>query len=229
MVLEGIDGSGSTTQGDRLASWIRTKGRRALFTHEPSGGPAGMMIRLALSRRLRGRGGEYHAPPGEAPSASDLDPHCMALLYAADRMDHLATEIVPNLEAGRVVICDRYVMSMIAYQGLSVDEAWLWNLNKFAPRPDVCIYLDLPVEFAKDRMKRTRWTKDLYEEEEQLRIIRERFLSLANSGVPQLGKVVTIDASETMEVVAKRIRAIVSQLLEEPQEPVAPMHLSLFS
>jgi dTMP kinase len=220
IVLEGIDGSGSTTQGERLTAWLRSKDIRSLFTHEPSRGPAGMLIRLALSKRLRGAVSDPH-DPSEATGAPnpDLDPHTIALLYAADRMDHVSTEILPNLDSGRVVICDRYLMSSLAYQGLTVDEHWLIQINRFAPVPDLCIYLDVPVEHAKERMRRSRWTKELFEDEAQLRLIRERYLKLVGSPRPEFGPIVTVDASQSLDAVAKKVQANVEELLQGKPRP----------
>jgi len=229
IVLEGIDGSGSTTQGDRIAGWLRNLGRRAFFTHEPSSGPAGMLIRLALSRRLRGHGGSYHIDQATSPPPSDLDPYTLALLYAADRTDHLAVEILPNLRSGRVVVCDRYLMSTLAYQGLSVDEDWLLAINRHAPPPDLCIYLDLSIEHARSRMQRTRWTRDLYEEDDKLRIIRERYLRIIAEARPELGPVAVVDASASMNTVTKRIQSLIQPLFSSDQPAPAAATLSLFS
>lgn len=229
IVLEGIDGSGSTTQGDKLTAWLRSKKCRVLFTHEPSSGPAGMLIRLALSRRLRGASGELHARDAKAyTESSELDPYSLALLYAADRMDHLVTEIVPNLRSGRIVICDRYLLSTLAYQGMSVDEEWLLEINRFCPVPDLCVYLDLPVEFAKDRMQRTRWTRDLYEEESKLREIRDRYLKLVSEARPEYGPIVTVDASLPPEKVARRLQQELEGLVGKTKSVEHKGSLSLF-
>lgn len=213
IVLEGIDGSGSTTQGERLASRLRSHGKQVFATHEPTGGPAGMLIRLALSRRLRGAAHAFH-DPSEAPADSDaIDPVMMALLYAADRADHVATEIAPNLARGRVVICDRYLLSTLAYQGEHLDEEWLYAINQRAPVPDLTIHLDLPVEDATTRMRRTRWTKDLYEDEARLRHIRHRYLEVIARNDPRLGRVEVIDGSQEIDIVSEQIGRLVDALV----------------
>lgn len=228
IVLEGIDGSGSTTQGDRLSQWLRERGHKAYFTHQPSGGPAGMLIRLALSRRLRGLSAETHDDLNPPQTPTDLDPYTLALLYAADRMDHVSTEILPNLSRGTVVVCDRYLLSTLAYQGLSVPEDWLLSINRFAPKPDLCIFLDVPVEYSKERMKRTRWTKELYEGEDTLRMIRERYLRLITTMRDHLGDLAIVDATQPISTVAKKIRSIVeSRIAAEPGKQSVP-NLSLF-
>lgn len=229
IVLEGIDGSGSTTQGDRLTTWLRNKGYRVFFTHEPSSGPAGMIIRLALSRRLLGSNFEYQDRlESQDAGRTSLDPHSLALLYAADRMDHLATEILPNLNKGRIVVCDRYVLSTLAYQGLSVDEDWLLAINRFARAADLTIYLDVPVEHARHRMRRTRWTKELYEDEDQLRLIRERYQALIRTRAKELGPCITVDASLPPTKVTTLICDVVSKILPPTNTNRAESELTLF-
>ena len=92
LVLEGLDGAGTTTQADLLCDWLRSRGRKAHLTAEPSRGPVGTGIRHVLSGRLRGAGG------------GDFDPRALALLFAADRLDHWDGEIRPRLEEGQDVI-----------------------------------------------------------------------------------------------------------------------------
>jgi dTMP kinase len=138
IVLEGIDGSGTTTQLHALRDHFQRTGRRAFFTHEPSLGPAGMLARLALQKRLVGAAFELHDPADTArPASPDFDPVALALLFAADRADHVATQLRPNLDAGRVVVCDRYLLSTLAYQGQTCDVEWLLEINRPAVRPDL--------------------------------------------------------------------------------------------
>ena len=114
VVLEGIDGAGTTTQVARLVASLRARGIGALGTREPSDGPIGTQIRQILTGRLVVRspaGG--HAPPGWPT---------LALLFAADRVDHLESEIVPNLRDGVIVVSDRYDHSSVAYQGAATDD-----------------------------------------------------------------------------------------------------------
>src|SRR5437870_2802347 len=213
IVLEGIDGCGSTTQGERVASWLRNGSMDVLLTHQPSSGPAGMLIRLALSKRLMGPNDEFHDPKesigGERKS---LDPHTLALLYAADRMDHLSTEINPSLERNRSVVCDRYVLSTLAYQGMFVDEDWLVDINRFARTPDLTVYIDVPVEHSRHRMRSTRWRRDLFESEDQLRGIRARYLRLIKERHELLGPIIVVNGSDSVDAVAKRIREAIEVL-----------------
>ena len=109
IVFEGIDGAGTTTQARALVSWLGTRGIKAVYTGEPSEGPIGSMLRNALRGRV---------VPGTVPGV--LDPRVIALLFAADRVDHVLYDIRPSLERGLWVICDRFVCSSLAYQGLDL-------------------------------------------------------------------------------------------------------------
>src|SRR3954447_3687650 len=94
IVLEGIDGAGTTTQLNALRDHFARTGRRAFFTHEPSDGPVGMLIRLALQGRLAGARYALHDPADAAqPASADFDRTALALLFAADRADHVATRV----------------------------------------------------------------------------------------------------------------------------------------
>jgi len=216
IVLEGIDGSGSTTQGRELAHHLRAKhGREVTLTHEPSGGPIGAIIRLALQGRivgtdLRNTFDESQAA-GEEPRG--LDARTYALLFAADRTDHLATEVEPSLARGRDVVCDRYLLSMLAYQGVSVDVEWLLEISRGALVPDLTIFLDLPVETALERMREARWTREQFETRENLERVIERYERVLAMRLPQLGPVVRIDSSLPLPVVTRRVATEVNRLL----------------
>ena len=106
VVLEGMDGAGTTTQAARLAEALRARGVHVRLTREPSDGPIGMMVRQVLTGRIV-------SPAGRAPGWAT-----MALLFAADRMDHVESEIEPFLLAGGTVISDRYDASSLAYQSV---------------------------------------------------------------------------------------------------------------
>ncbi len=169
IVLEGIDGSGLTTQTALLAHALRTGGVGEVHpTKEPTEGPMGGLLRLALGRRLGRR------PLEEVDSAATfvpLDPHVIALLFAADRLDHLANDVEPRLAAGATVICDRYVLSSLAYQALDVDMEWLRTINARARQADATFFLDVPPEIAIQRVARRGGHAEVYEQLETLRRI----------------------------------------------------------
>lgn len=150
LVLEGIDGAGTTTQSKRLAEALQARGERVLTTAQPSTGPIGVMLRQALSGRLRG----FDGP---------MDPVTLALLFAADRTDHVAQVIAPALAAGTTVICDRYVLSSMAYQGLSLPLQEVARLNAHARRPDLTLFLDVPPKVAGHRRDARGGRAELFE------------------------------------------------------------------
>lgn len=133
IVLEGVDGSGKTTQAQLLAAALEERGYPVVLTREPSFGPVGQRLRQYL------QGNSRHLSPGE-----ELE------LFMADRREHVARLLKPALTVGRVVICDRYYYSSAAYQGaLGLDPVEILSQNEaFAPRPDLVLLLTLPAAEA---------------------------------------------------------------------------------
>ena len=207
VVLEGTDGSGLTTQAARLRDRLRAAGRTAYGTKEPSEGPVGATIRLALAHRLgypahteHRAGADISAAPLE-PLADDL----MALLYAADRLDHVRHDIAPRLARGIDVVCDRYRLSSLAYQALGADEAWLLALNSKAPRPDLTIFLDVPPEVCRLRMAERGGTVELYEQEHKIARIRANYLRLIAAAQAAGERVVAVDGQGDPDAVAAAV------------------------
>lgn len=171
IVIEGVDGAGTTTQVVQLAAALRSRGRSVRETREPSIGPIGALLRQCLTGRLVTP--SVHGP--RAPSWQT-----MALLFAADRLDHIEAEIDPWLADGLCVISDRYYHSSVAYQALSAgsperdmnaDIAWIRTLNGHARKPDLTIVLDVPASEAGDR-RRQRGGVELYDADElQARLV----------------------------------------------------------
>lgn len=161
IVLEGIDGAGTTTHTKLLINALREQGVPTHGTHEPSTGPVGVMLRQILSGRLVVPGIHGSHAPGWAT---------MALLFAADRMDHVEAEILPNLMDGVTVISDRYDYSSVAYQSATSGEAsavaWIQELNRPARRPDLTIVLDIPSSVAATRRKKRSTSSQLYEDDD---------------------------------------------------------------
>jgi dTMP kinase len=136
-VVEGADGVGSSTQCHRLVDGLRAAGRQVHLTAEPSSGPIGLMIRQLLG--------------GDRPRTAIHRE--LALLFAADRLDHVAREIEPQLQAGVDVVSDRYVLSSIVYQSLDLPLEWVRELNRFAPPADATVLITLPLEIAWARLE----------------------------------------------------------------------------
>lgn len=197
IALEGTDGSGLSTQTARLAAWFRAQGHPVHATKEPSGGPAGLLLRLALAHRL-GHGAEGGFGP--------LDEPTMALLFAADRMDHLAVEVAPRLKHGIAVVCDRYVLSTYAFQSLGVDVAWLRALNARARVPDLTVLIDVPAEISVERM-RARGAAERYERQETLAQVRENFHRIIPLLQADGHRIAVVDGTAPVDAVHKAIVA----------------------
>lgn len=163
IVFEGLDGSGKTTQLELLQRRLAAvmKKRKCYMTREPSDSVVGLITRGAVKGKIL------------------LEPETMAMLFAADRFEHITKDIIPQLEKGNHVLCDRYYFSNFAYQSSIMDIEKLLNYNDIAMnrlRPDVTIFLDvLPKECA-ERLSYERAGTELYEDIENLEIVRNNYL-----------------------------------------------------
>ncbi|MDX2022171.1 MAG: dTMP kinase [Deltaproteobacteria bacterium] len=197
IVLEGIDGSGTTTQAERLLAHLRGRGRQVSGTREPSTGPVGKLIREILL------GG--HAP---APGSS-VHGDTMALLFAADRRDHLQREIEPALAAGTDVVSDRYVWSSLAYQAQEADLPWVRGLARSLREPDLTLLIDLPIEEAARRRALAGRPVERYDADSYLAKVAAHYRKLAAED-PQA---VVIDGRPNLDDVTQLICNAVDNLL----------------
>jgi len=161
IVIEGIDGAGTTTQAKLLSELFASIGRKCLLTSEPSRGPVGLLLRQILSGR-------------ERTLCNDV----ISLLFAADRIDHLDNEVLPSLRAGSDVVSDRYYHSSFTYQSLQGDLEWIRELNSNARAPDLTYILDLPADLAAERRRRDRTSEELYEKDSMQRRLEEAYRRL---------------------------------------------------
>lgn len=207
VVLEGIDGAGTTTQVARLVASLRARGIGALGTREPSDGPIGTQIRQILTGRLVVRSPAGGAAPPGWPT--------LALLFAADRVDHLESEIVPNLRDGVIVVSDRYDHSSVAYQGAATDDpaivAWIRAINGRARRPDLTIVLDVPADVALERRRRRAGRAELYEVDE-LQCRLAAYYARIDAHFPE-DTVLHLDGARDADAVAADILAAVEARL----------------
>ncbi len=157
VVFEGLDGAGTTTQTRMLATRLAAElpNLVTVASAEPSTGPVGSVVRQILRRRIRGIDCFGHD--------AGFDPASLALLFAADRLDHYANEILPVIEAGGIAISDRYKMSSLAYQGLDMPYEWVVKINELAPEPDLLFYLDVSPAVAWERVSRNRVSREIFE------------------------------------------------------------------
>lgn len=199
LVLEGLDGAGTTTQARLLGERIRAAGRSAHVTAEPSGGPVGALIRQVLTRRIGGAGG--------------FDPAALALLFAADRRDHLAVEIAPKLARGVDVISDRYALSSLAYQGAVLgDMAWVHAVNREATAPALTLFLRVRPEVALRRRRAASLDREIYEVDAfQRKVARSYRTALARLRAAG-ERVVELDGERPVAEVAEAVWAAVEAL-----------------
>jgi dTMP kinase len=155
ITIEGLDGSGGTTQLGLLADAFaaREPGREVVRTREPSPGPVGVLIRQKLA------------------AGSELGDDVFPYLFAADRRDHLDRVVLPALARGAVVISDRYALSSFAYQSRSLGLARVMALNADFPAPDLTLVLDLPAEECLARIEARGGTRERFETLERLRAV----------------------------------------------------------
>lgn len=208
IVLEGLDGSGITTQSESLRIWCEENNIPVHVTREPTEILAGSLIRAALKHRVQ------------------LSSEALALLFAADRLDHLANDILPKLEQGRSVISDRYYLSSFAYQSVDLDLGWLRQLNVKCRRPDLTIFIDVPVEWALDRMRADVWRSserlELFEEPGRLAQVRERYLEIIPLLKQEGEHIEIVDGTRSVPGVGSSIVSYVGALLSKDGEVQRP-------
>ena len=184
IVIEGLDGSGKTTQAKLLTAKL-SRSHNAVYTAEPSHGKIGTFIR---NRCLYGD--------------KRLSSTTEALLFAADRIEHVENEIKPALANEKLVVCDRYVYSSLAYQGsanLSVD--WIAEINKHALKPDLAIFIDVTPEKVLQRLHRRRSVMENLETQQKVRNVYLQFV--------EKGDLRRIDGDKPMDEVGEYLAALV--------------------
>jgi dTMP kinase len=191
VVLEGIDGSGTTTHSKLLCGFLELFNLKVHLTQEPSNNEIGQLLRKFLKNK-------------EIPPSTD------ALMFAADRDLHFKSEIKPKLDQGYIVISDRYVESSLIYQSLQSEEIsleWVKNINKFAVPPDLTIILDIDPKISLSR--KTQESLEKFEDTSFLDRVRDLYLSRAKAnGYP------LINTDDIIEIVQGRIQKIVFENLE---------------
>jgi len=189
IVVEGLDGSGKTTQPNLLAAKLQ-KSHNAIYTDEPSKGKIGKFIR---NRILYGE--------TRPPTAVE------ALLFAADRIEHIQNEVSPALEEGKLVVSDRYLFSSLAYQGSAgLNLQWIENVNANALKPDLALFIDVDPETVLARLKRK---KSVMENLETQRKVREVYLKYV-----QNGELSEINGNKPVKAVAENVLATVTAFLK---------------
>ena len=190
IILEGIDGTGKSTQAKLLASSLRDQGHRVVLSREPTDG--------AFGRRLR-----------ESATTGRLSPEEELQLFHQDRREHVETRIEPALQGGEIVILDRYYFSTMAYQGVrGFDPQEIRRVNEeFAPQPDLLLLLDLSLDTALQRIGVRDGKANEFERRESLQLCRDIFHSVQDDFVT------VIDADQSIEDIQAAIFAVVTDLV----------------
>ena len=206
ITFEGIEGSGKSTQISRLLQYLTNSGRPATLTREPGGTPIGNQIRRILLD----------------PASRLLDPTAELLLYAASRAQHLREVILPALDAGRIVLCDRFSDATLAYQGYGrgLSIATIRELDSIVTaglRPRLTILLDIDAATGVGRARGRNTRQGLHGEarfeNEELSFhnrVRDGYLALAKQ---ETGRFRIIDAARTPEDIQEDVRRLVDEAL----------------
>ena len=189
--VEGLDGCGKTTQTKLLVRRLRKKGYDGVYTAEPSRGKIGKFIKK-------------YCLHGKKRVSSVVE----ALLFAADRFEHVKNEIIPALNEGKLVVSDRYVYSSLAYQGAAgIDLEWIEKINEHTMRPDLAIFIDVEPEIVVQRLKPK---KSVMENLETQRKVQEVYMKFVEKG-----ELVKIDGNKPKKEVADDILRVVLRFLEK--------------
>lgn len=206
LAFEGIDGSGKSTQIKLLKERILMETEDSCYdTCEPSTGPIGSLLRQFLTGRIQS------------------DEKALAALFASDRLDHLLNPVdglCNKIENGDHVLCDRYVLSNYAYQGISTSVDWVMSLNSEAIKtlkPDCHIFIDIEPEVALKRLEKDRFHQEIYETKEHLTKVRACYLDLIKK-LRQTETIIVVNGNQSIEKIEDDIWNQVSYLFQHTDE-----------
>ncbi len=197
IVFEGLDGSGKGTQISMLAKRLESEGAKLAITAEPTQFATGGLVRDALGGLTRRTQSE------------------LAGLFLADRIAHCSNPVSgigALLKDGCTVICDRYYYSSFAYQGMDTDLKWVMDSNLNCPdiiKPDVCVFLDVPPEECDRRIAAGRASREIFEQIETIRRIREKYMEVFRL-LPE-HNIKIVSAIGTPEEITERVYAAVAE------------------
>ena len=188
IVFEGLDGAGTTTQRNKLVAYLKEKNFPLFETCEPTNNMIGRLIRDILQKKYT------------------TTPSALALLYSADREDHLYNKtygLLTQIEEGKYVIQDRYFYSSFAYQGVNLAWEKIAEINHF-PHPEYVIYIETPAQECMARIEKRGEAKELFEKAEFLKKVAINYEKIFST-LPKAVKFLKIDGSLTAEAIFEEI------------------------
>ncbi len=194
IVIEGLDGAGTTTQLTRLQAALQQVGATAMATREPTAGPIGRIIRQTLGREA------------SAPSVNSLP-----WMFAADRSDHLERTVEPALARGEYVVSDRYVPSSLAYQSLTLPLEDVFALNARFRVPDLLIFVRVPVDVCMQRIGGRDQKREIYEQTDALTAVSNAYDAVLQRLGERGDPIVEVDGTQSMDAVEQAIRAHIQE------------------
>jgi len=200
IVIEGLDGSGGTTQSRLLQEWLDQQGHQSILTQEPSTGPVGQFVRQTLLN---------------SNSASSVGDNVLPYLFAADRRDHLDREVLPALERNIHVISDRYYHSSLAYQALSVGLPIVAELNAPFRAPDLTFFLYLSPEVSFERVQLRGLPVERFETLDRLRSVADAYHTVLAYCRSKGERILTIDATRSIEEIHQSIVAHIQEFMSQ--------------
>lgn len=188
IVIEGLDGAGTTTQLKKISLELEKLNYSVYSTFEPTDRPIGKIVRDVLAKRFI------------------TTPYTLAKLYATDREDHLNNQedgIIKQLKNNKIVISDRYFYSSLAYQGATCDYERVKELNNY-PHPEILIYIDTPLEECLNRINKRNNDKDIFENKKFLTKVAKNYERVLNE-LPQNVKLIKINGEKSVNEISSLI------------------------
>ena len=189
IIIEGLDGAGTTTQARLIGEKFQKEGREVFLTHEPTDNPIGKVVRQVLQKKI------------------STTPEALALLFSSDRDDHLYNEeygILRQVKENRIVISDRYFYSSIAYQGVQCDMGFVENINSRFPHPRYLIFIDTLPSVCMDRIERRGSKKEIFEKQDFLSRVRTGYLKQLEN-LPEGVKLLRVNGEKSIEEIEEEI------------------------
>lgn len=199
IVIEGLDGAGTTTQSNMLTEYFTRRRTNSFGTFEPTDGPVGKFIRDILTHRI----------PVQHTSGY-MSEHVMSLLFAADRLAHSA-RIREVIDSGRHVVCDRYIYSSLAYQTLdpAIAPDWVVEINSGCAVPDLTLFVSVPVDTCMKRIAARGDEGTVYERRDFLETIHRNYARLRGLYEDRFGTTVDVDGTLSRDAVHAEIVAAI--------------------